>query len=922
MTIAKSPALQTALASLYRDMGNPALSQKIEDAFNQSPALVSQFNAAFAAGELNGFEWRSNGTGASFNPNPNELRVVLTPEFLSRPEMNVDSLIYVLSHEVRHGINAAQMALFDQAWALAITQRVQSWDTTVNIPQDLTDDVRAYQQQHLADEGASNLQAVNSLLGKYANGDLLGQQQIAAMMLNTTFGQAFFTKDPQTGLWTTREVNGVPFARDEDGYLSMTGENIALAASVQGQRPTSTTGATYNQFYVSDPIGAICRAKAGEPFSLNYDTLGLAQKPDTAPDQTPFTSAEVSARIGAAFQANNADLGPTGTCTVIDATNNSQTLFIKSGPKAPLTVLSMPVEALPGDNGVSVQYSFDGDGNLVSIRTETEQRVETETYSGTARITVSIDKVTNEATITTTQSDGSRRAVTNRADGSVEAVVVGANGITDTRTVSAPYGGQSVTTNYSLTGRVETVTVRQTDDDGNVMSTTTHADGRTTIVVRTPEGGYSTQSLPAPTEVAKPEAAQAVDTTPETPQQTAADDANADTDNPSTGGLNSDTSPANANQYTTAPPSSSGSGSGSGGGGTGSGQDDGWDGANAGGSGFSDPSSDTSYSYTHSAGTAGSSTGSDSSSTTTTTTSSSSGSSSSSSSDPIILDLDANGIHLSSPTEGVLADVSGTGWLQPVGWVADGDAFLAFDANYNAQIDGVSEIQFTQLTPGATTDLAGLRALDEDGDGALTAADAAWAQLRVWQDGNRNAVAEAGEVRTLSEVGISSINLRSNNLPVDQNGNVIHGTGSATQTGGGSVMLGDVSLSVLDLVATTSLSGVAGQTVRRPILTSSQTLFNGSAANESVSMTTGRDIAWGRGGNDYLAGSAGDDIAFGGEGNDVLLRSDESLLTSVSTGETVTYTVGVSPGYGKFLSEASSRFTNLSPLYQAVTNLR
>jgi hypothetical protein len=43
--------------------------------------------------------------------------------------------------------------------------------------------------------------------------------------------------------------------------------------------------------------------------------------------------------------------------------------------------------------------------------------------------------------------------------------------------------------------------------------------------------------------------------------------------------------------------------------------------------------------------------------------------------------------------------------------------------------------------------------------------------------------------------------------------------------------------------------------------------------------------------------------------------ADELLLTSVSSGDTVTFTVGFLPGYGKFLSGTGSRFTSLSLPY-------
>jgi hypothetical protein len=65
----------------------------------------------------------------------------------------------------------------------------------------------------------------------------------------------------------------------------------------------------------------------------------------------------------------------------------------------------------------------------------------------------------------------------------------------------------------------------------------------------------------------------------------------------------------------------------------------------------------------------------------------------------------------------------------------------------------------------APTDLSGLaEAFDSNRDGVFDAQDAQFDEFKVWQDANQNGVSDAGEVRSLADWGIASINLVSDGV--------------------------------------------------------------------------------------------------------------------------------------------------------------
>ena len=162
--------------------------------------------------------------------------------------------------------------------------------------------------------------------------------------------------------------------------------------------------------------------------------------------------------------------------------------------------------------------------------------------------------------------------------------------------------------------------------------------------------------------------------------------------------------------------------------------------------------------------------------------------------DPLVLDLDGDGIELTSRSAGSLRfDLDGDGFAEPTGWVLPDDGLLALDINGNGTIDDISEL-FGSPTQSGYAELA---AHDGNADQVIDAADAVFADLRVWQDANRDGVTDAGELKTLAEAGITSIGLTSTTpaaagLEAEIAGNIIDAAGTFTRTDGSTGTTADV----------------------------------------------------------------------------------------------------------------------------------
>ena len=171
---------------------------------------------------------------------------------------------------------------------------------------------------------------------------------------------------------------------------------------------------------------------------------------------------------------------------------------------------------------------------------------------------------------------------------------------------------------------------------------------------------------------------------------------------------------------------------------------------------------------------------------------------------PIVLDLDGDGAELVSLTgSAVQFDMDGDGDKEKTGWAAADDGFLALDRNGNGRIDDIGEISFVQDLAGATTDLEGLQAFDSNANGLFDRGDARWGAFSVWQDADQDGVSDAGELLSLDDRGIQSINLSSTATGQGAAGaadNVVVKTGEYLKDDGSIAALADVFLAYEGMV--------------------------------------------------------------------------------------------------------------------------
>jgi len=167
--------------------------------------------------------------------------------------------------------------------------------------------------------------------------------------------------------------------------------------------------------------------------------------------------------------------------------------------------------------------------------------------------------------------------------------------------------------------------------------------------------------------------------------------------------------------------------------------------------------------------------------------------------DPIILDLDGDGLETVGLAANIHFDHDGDGVLTKTGWAGRDDALLAWDRNTNGSIDTGAELfgDFTVLPNGtlAPNGFAALAALDANGDGIIDANDPAFAELKLWRDADQNGKTGTGELISLADAGIVSLNL-ANTLKNQSlsNGNTLSREGSFTRADGSTGAMGEFRL--------------------------------------------------------------------------------------------------------------------------------
>jgi serralysin len=294
---------------------------------------------------------------------------------------------------------------------------------------------------------------------------------------------------------------------------------------------------------------------------------------------------------------------------------------------------------------------------------------------------------------------------------------------------------------------------------------------------------------------------------------------------------------------------------------------------------------------------------------------------------PLALDLDGDGVELVSKEDSrAYYDVKGDGFRHNVGWIGADDAFLAIDKNSDGKIELADELSFALWTPDPSdTDLQALKTVfDTNGDDVFNRGDAQFSQFRVWQDANGDGITDAGELKTLAERGIASINLTAAKTDWASGGNHITGFSTFQKADGSNGWAADVGLGheadgwratvESSLVRVTQSGGlVYGLANGGASLTAdlaSQGLDGAVGGNGTDTLTAGHstgallvggdgnDVLNGGARDDWLSGGAGSDILNGGAGGDTLLIDAADMQANINGGDgfdiaVVTGTAGV-----------------------------
>ena len=145
--------------------------------------------------------------------------------------------------------------------------------------------------------------------------------------------------------------------------------------------------------------------------------------------------------------------------------------------------------------------------------------------------------------------------------------------------------------------------------------------------------------------------------------------------------------------------------------------------------------------------------------------------------DPLILDLDGDGIEITPLSGNVMFDTNGDTIKTATAWVSGDDGILVWDRNGNGTIDSGAEIFGDEMIMSngqkAQNGFEALKAMNSDNNGDLNtvfdARDGLYSAVRIWRDLNQDGISQANELQTLAAAGVASIGL-SYGSPTLQNG--------------------------------------------------------------------------------------------------------------------------------------------------------
>jgi subtilisin-like proprotein convertase family protein len=283
--------------------------------------------------------------------------------------------------------------------------------------------------------------------------------------------------------------------------------------------------------------------------------------------------------------------------------------------------------------------------------------------------------------------------------------------------------------------------------------------------------------------------------------------------------------------------------------------------------------------------------------------------------DPLLLDLTGTGVQMAPISDGVLFDIDNSGSLKRTGWADRSTGMLVVDTG-EGQITSISQMiseyyggaAGTNGAAGAVTfkdAFAALASEDGNADAVITAADPAWTKLRVWVDASHDGRSDAGELKTLDELGITQINLAAEYIQGDvRQGNSVIAKGSfvingETREALAVNFLGDtVSNLITAEGAGNKLVSTAGGVTTTAYASNATTdeildattlgvtnLYGGSGNDTLTAAATGSWLVGGPGANTYNGGAGDDVFVISASDDPTAIKGNGGRDTAIIVGE-------------------------------------
>ncbi len=263
--------------------------------------------------------------------------------------------------------------------------------------------------------------------------------------------------------------------------------------------------------------------------------------------------------------------------------------------------------------------------------------------------------------------------------------------------------------------------------------------------------------------------------------------------------------------------------------------------------------------------------------------------------DPLVLDLDGDGVELISFNNSkVTFDVDNDNYKENTGWVGKDDGILVDDKNSNGKIDNITETISEYYTTNVSDGLEALKTLDSNNDNIFDNKDQKWTQLKIWQDKNEDGYTDEGELKTLEESNIKSIDLnRTISYRERLEGNPVLSRSTYTTTDNQSREAAAVDFTTNPIGYEWNDAYEHGIKLTSQDNSSSSFIINdanGATINleekgvNSGYGNIGNDIIIGDDKNNWIMGSKGSDTLKSGAGDDIILIDSEDENSNIDAG--------------------------------------